>query len=1087
MNRTLTVVAALLLAGVSLRAQLIFSDPLDYPNGDITTNSGGLWIHHSGATNDSLAVNHRYEFNEARGADVLRWFDPVSTNGYLHGALYASFFLSMSNLPSDAGGTYFAHFMDTNSQYRGRIFALITNALPGTYRLGAANARADFSGANSGPSVVCAQDLLTNLDYQVVLKYDLDNAFATLWVNPATEDDPSSGGTTDLGPVTNALTAFSFRQAAGEGIGEVSKLRVGLSFADVVTGPATLPVIGLEPVGVTNYMGNPASLTVMASGRGLTYQWVQDGSPVPGATLNQYAVSQLQGSHQGFYYCTVSNTAGSTNSSTVYVSVNTTPTAPIFTLQPLDSTNTPGQTATFTTAVVGTGPLSFQWYLNNSPLGDGPTGSGSVIAGAASTTLTISGLTLSDAGTYALLATGAGSTTSSNALLVLQPPLVVMSRGNYSQNFDSLLNSGTANPWLDGGTLQGWYASQQSGSLSTYRADPGSVNNGALYSYGSVGSTDRALGSIGANSVGGFAYGVLFSNDTAQIATNITVAYTGEQWRNGGNTTAQKLTFSYRVSTSPLTNSEVANTNTLFWTRVSALDFTTPTTGSAAASLDGNQAANRTVIPGVLLAGVTVLPGSEIFLRWYDVNDAGNDHAVAVDDLSVTFTTVSPPPTPPVFTLEPVSRTNNAGTTATFIAAVSGDPSFVFQWLKDTVPLSDGLSASGSTISGASGPQLTVSSVFGGDAGDYQLSVVNNLGSSNSFIAHLTVLDPVITAQPADVTDVVGDNANLFVGAFGSPTLSFQWLSNGVPIPGATANPLNLAVDAASAQAAYSVVVANGLNNSVTSSVAHINLVATPSFKLAEWNFNSPAPDNNTATGTTTASVGAGEATLLPGNSAAFANGAFADPATAGTDNSGWNTTSYPAPGTSNKLGGAQFTLSSVGYKNLLVTWQQRNSATASKYARLQYTTNGTTFRDFTAHTMLNTNTGFEFFQSDLSGVAGVNNNANFAFRIVTEFQSTATGSGLADYVPTSPGNYSTGGTIRFDMVEVFADPASRVTPIPLGFQQINGALVLSWNDGTFALQAAPEVTGTYTNIPGAQSPYTNLLTGPRKFFRLKH
>jgi hypothetical protein len=34
-------------------------------------------------------------------------------------------------------------------------------------------------------------------------------------------------------------------------------------------------------------------------------------------------------------------------------------------------------------------------------------------------------------------------------------------------------------------------------------------------------------------------------------------------------------------------------------------------------------------------------------------------------------------------------------------------------------------------------------------------------------------------------------------------------------------------------------------------------------------------------------------------------------------------------------------------------------------------------------------------------------------------------------------------------------------------------------------LQSAPAVTGTFTNLPAATSPYTNALTAPQQFFRL--
>jgi hypothetical protein len=49
----------------------------------------------------------------------------------------------------------------------------------------------------------------------------------------------------------------------------------------------------------------------------------------------------------------------------------------------------------------------------------------------------------------------------------------------------------------------------------------------------------------------------------------------------------------------------------------------------------------------------------------------------------------------------------------------------------------------------------------------------------------------------------------------------------------------------------------------------------------------------------------------------------------------------------------------------------------------------------------------------------------------------------------------------------------------------MNGAIILHWSNPAFALQAAPQVASTYTNIPGATSPYTNVMSGPQMFFRL--
>ncbi len=58
--------------------------------------------------------------------------------------------------------------------------------------------------------------------------------------------------------------------------------------------------------------------------------------------------------------------------------------------------------------------------------------------------------------------------------------------------------------------------------------------------------------------------------------------------------------------------------------------------------------------------------------------------------------------------------------------------------------------------------------------------------------------------------------------------------------------------------------------------------------------------------------------------------------------------------------------------------------------------------------------------------------------------------------------------------------------PVHLDFQLLGNQLLLSWTNAGFSLQSAPAITGTFTNIPGATSPYTNPLTGPQQFFRLK-
>ena len=117
----------------------------------------------------------------------------------------------------------------------------------------------------------------------------------------------------------------------------------------------------------------------------------------------------------------------------------------------------------------------------------------------------------------------------------------------------------------------------------------------------------------------------------------------------------------------------------------------------------------------------------------------------------------------------------------------------------------------------------------------------------------------------------------------------------------------------------------------------------------------------------------------------------------------------------------------------------------------------------------------------------GLNNNSNFAFRIVSEFESTALGTTNANYVPTDPASaYSASGAIRFDLVSVYASEISAIAPIPLSIRPEGNNVVLTWSNPAFALQAAPQAAGDFTNVPGAMSPHTNPAAGAQKFFRLR-
>lgn len=187
-----------------------------------------------------------------------------------------------------------------------------------------------------------------------------------------------------------------------------------------------------------------------------------------------------------------------------------------------------------------------------------------------------------------------------------------------------------------------------------------------------------------------------------------------------------------------------------------------------------------------------------------------------------------------------------------------------------------------------------------------------------------------------------------------------------------------------------------------------------------------------------------------------------------------------------------KFTVSTLGWQNIRIAWQQRASANASKYSRLQYSTNGTDFLDYPAAITISTANNFENKSNNLTGIAFINNRSTFAFRIVTEFESTATGAGNARYVPVSGGSYSSGGQISFDMVTVYGDPlpqeVSLGSPILTNGNvfkfTVNGQLGVS-----YVVQATTNISpaiwiSIQTNIAPFTYTETNLFIYPQRYFK---
>lgn len=202
----------------------------------------------------------------------------------------------------------------------------------------------------------------------------------------------------------------------------------------------------------------------------------------------------------------------------------------------------------------------------------------------------------------------------------------------FTEDFDTLPNAGSTFDWLDSVTIAGWYVDNTTpNSFNPAKISHGSSTTGKLYSFGSIGSAERALGSLSSSTVGGIYMGTRIINQTGTSINSFDLSYTGEQWRSSGGG-AQIMPFSYGLGATGL---KIGN-----FVDVVAGDFTSPVVGGSVGSLDGNLPANRNVIGPLTVSGFEWKPNEELWLRWFDPDHAGTDHGLAIDDFTFSATSL---------------------------------------------------------------------------------------------------------------------------------------------------------------------------------------------------------------------------------------------------------------------------------------------------------------------------------------------------------------------------------------------------------------------------------------------------------------
>ncbi|MCF8297350.1 MAG: immunoglobulin domain-containing protein, partial [Saprospiraceae bacterium] len=132
--------------------------------------------------------------------------------------------------------------------------------------------------------------------------------------------------------------------------------------------------------------------------------WYDNNGAITGATNNIYILTSVDTSDAGTYYCIVTNSCGTTQSTPKVLSVESPAT---IISQTSGATKCEGQNMVFNVTASGSSPIFYQWYDNSG-----------LILGATNSSYTINSVASVDAGSYYCLATNSCGSDASNLIIL---------------------------------------------------------------------------------------------------------------------------------------------------------------------------------------------------------------------------------------------------------------------------------------------------------------------------------------------------------------------------------------------------------------------------------------------------------------------------------------------------------------------------------------------------------------------------------------------------------------------------------------------------------------------------------------------
>jgi hypothetical protein len=558
-------------------------------------------------------------------------------------------------------------------------------------------------------------------------------------------------GTSLAGATANPLTLNKVtQQQAGTYQIRVTNM-VGAATSSVASLTVIIPPsISADLVNQTAAAGSNVTFQVGVAGTGpFNYQWLFNGTNLPGATANPLTLNKVTQQQAGTYEVMVSNTVGAVASSVASLSVVVPPNLVV------DLTNQTvlvGSNVTFQVSVAGSAPFGYQWLFN-----------GGTMPGATSNPLILNNVSSARAGTYQVVVTNsAGTITSASAnLTVLTAPTIVTDLTNQivaaGTNVTLQVSASGTSPfnyqWLCEGTnLPGATSNplilsnvvpQQSGS---YQVIVSNIVGAAFSSIASLSILSPPK--IVANP----------ADQTAAVGANATLlasvagsAPFGYQWLfNGvalaGATTNPLVLNNLAPSESGLYKLQVTNPVGSVTSSSATLSVLAPPTIVAdLTNVSVALGSNATLFVGVAgsapfscqwlfngtpLSGATTNP---LVLGNVGSSQAGTYQVIVTNAVGGITSSVASLVVlaPPSIVGNLTNQTVVSGSNVVLGVGLAGSGPFGFQWFFN-----------GTNLIGATQNPMVLNNISAAQAGSYQVVVSNQLGTVQSAIATLDVIEP---------------------------------------------------------------------------------------------------------------------------------------------------------------------------------------------------------------------------------------------------------------------------------------------------------------------------------------------------------